>query len=236
MGSTRLPGKVLKHIAGRPMMSYLIERLRRVRLAQRIVVATTTQDSDVAIVDFCRSEGVDCTRGSESDVLSRYFEAAQLFQAEAVVRVTSDCPLIDPELIDTAIDVFSIPGQGYDYVSNMIEPTWPYGMAVEVFSGPVLAEAHREAVNPAEREHVTPFIYWRPEKYRLRSLTMQPNLSHHRWTVDVVEDFDLISRILENVYADRADFDMNDVLTFLERHPEWAALNAHVQQKPLIRN
>lgn len=230
MGSTRLHGKVLRQIAGRPMLSYQIERLRRVGLAQLIVVATTTGQADDPIVEFCAAEGIECTRGSEHDVLARYWEAASRFDANTIVRVTSDCPLIDPQLIDRAIAMFLGPG-GYDYVSNMLEPSWPYGMAVEVISAKALAEAHEDSRDAAEREHVTPFIYWRPQRYRLGSLTMNPNLSHHRWTVDTPEDFELITRILGALYVRKPDFNMNDVLALLEEHPDWAAINAHVQQK-----
>jgi spore coat polysaccharide biosynthesis protein SpsF len=138
MGSTRLPGKVLKPIAGRPMLFYQIERLRRVKLSQRIVVATTTKDADDAIVQFCAAQGIECTRGSEQDVLSRYCDAARQFNASTVVRVSSDCPLIDPELIDRAIAAFF--GSNHpDYLSNMLEPTWPYGMAVEVMTAAALS-------------------------------------------------------------------------------------------------
>lgn len=230
MGSTRLPGKVLKDIAGRPMLSYQLERLRRVELADRVVLATTTSETDDAIVRFGADEGIEVTRGSEHDVLSRYCEAAARFNATVLVRITSDCPLIDPQLVDHAIAVFRGPAV-YDYVSNMIEPSWPCGMAVEVVSAAALAEAGRESTDAAEREHVTPFIYWRPARYRLGSLTRNPNLSHHRWTVDTLEDFQLVARILETLYPRNPRFDMTDVLSLLDAHPAWATLNAHVQQK-----
>lgn len=229
MTSTRLPGKVLKPIAGRPMLSYQMERLRRVGGAGRIVIATTTNATDDPIAAFCAAEGIACTRGSEHDVLSRYHEAAQRFAAGTVVRVTSDCPLLDPQLVDDAIAAFA--DGSCDYVSNMIEPTWPYGMAVEVFSARTLAEAQAEARDDAEREHVTPFIYWRPGRYRLRSLTRTPDLSHHRWTVDTPEDFELVRRILETLYPARPDFTMADVLALLAEHPDWEAINRHVAQK-----
>jgi spore coat polysaccharide biosynthesis protein SpsF len=233
MTSTRLPGKVLLPILSRPMLSYQLERLRRVSQADRIVIATTTNATDDPIVDFCATEGVDCTRGSEQDVLSRYFEAANRFAADTVVRVTSDCPLIDPQLIDSTISAYREEAGGCDYVSNMIEPSWPYGMAVEVFSARALAEAHAEATEEAEREHVTPFIYWRPGRYRLKSLSMQPDLSQHRWTVDTPEDFELVRRILESLYPRKPCFGMADVLALLAEHPDWAAINRHIKQKTL---
>lgn len=234
MTSTRLPGKVLMPIAGRPLLSYQMERLRRVTQADRIVIATTTNTSDDCIVNFCTAEGIDYTRGSEFDVLSRYFEASTRFKASTIVRVTSDCPLIDPQVINSAIKVYIENADNCDYVSNMIEPSWPYGMAVEVFSLQTLAEAHDEATEDAEREHVTPFIYWRPGRYRIKSLTMQPDLSHHRWTVDTPEDFELVRRILETLYPHNEYFEMADVLALLAEHPNWETINRHVVQKIAI--
>jgi spore coat polysaccharide biosynthesis protein SpsF len=232
MGSTRLPGKVLKLILGRPMLSYQIERLRRVENSQRVVVATTVNSADEPIVRFCDDEGIACTRGSEGDVLSRYYDAAQEFGASGIARITSDCPLIEPELIDHAISLFLGPDRP-DYVSNMLEPSWPYGMAVEVMTKSALAEAHREAWDPAEREHVTPFIYRHPQRYRLESLMMAPKLDHHRWTVDTSEDLELVTRILESLYPSKPKFTMKDILCLLEEHPEWEEINAHVRQKSL---
>lgn len=231
MGSTRLPGKVLMPIAGRPMLSYQVERLRRISRAQRIVVATTLNAADDAIVDFCAAEAIDCTRGSEADVLSRYAQAARRYDASVVVRITADCPLIDPPLVDLAIATFFEDGQPYDYVSNMLEPSWPYGMAVEVVAATALMEADMEASDPAEREHVTPFIYWRPSRYRLKSLTRSPDLSGLRWTVDTPEDFELASRVLAALYPMRPRFEMADVLSLLEAYPDWVNINAHVHQK-----
>ena len=225
MGSSRLPGKVLKDIAGRPMLSYQMERLRRVKRAERIVVATTDQPADDAVERFCQKEKIACVRGSEHDVLARYHLAIERFPADVVVRITADCPLIDPAIVDEAIAAYEP-----DYVSNMLETTYPYGMAVEVFSAQALREAHREAKDPAEREHVTPFIYRRPERYRLKSLTMTPNLSHHRWTVDTPEDFELVSRLLKTL---KPHFTLQDVLAVLDKHPDWCAINAHVEQKAL---
>ncbi len=225
MGSSRLPGKVLKDIAGRPMLAYQMERLRRVKRADRIVVATSDQPADDALERFCQKEKIAYVRGSEDDVLARYYAAIERFPADIVVRITADCPLIDPALVDEAIAAYEP-----DYVSNMLEKTYPLGMAVEVFSAQALREAHREAKDPAEREHVTPFIYRHPERYRLKSLTMAPNLSHHRWTVDTPEDFELVSRLLKTL---KPHFTLQDVLAVLEEHPDWCAINAHVEQKAL---
>jgi spore coat polysaccharide biosynthesis protein SpsF len=230
MTSTRLPGKVLRPIMGRPMLSYQLERVGRARKLDQIVVATTTNAEDDPIVAFCTASGVAVARGSEADVLSRYSAAAQAFDAGIVVRLTSDCPLIDPDLIDLAVGQFKQAKGTCDYLSNMLEPTYPYGMAVEVMSASALRAAAAEADSPAEREHVTPFMYWRPERFRLQSLTMKPDLSHHRWTVDTPEDFELVSRVLEALYPARPEFHQQDVLDLLGRHPDWVKINSHVEQ------
>ena len=233
MTSTRLPGKVLKEVLGKPLLEYQIERLRRVRLADEIVVATTTNATDQPIVNLCRRLGVSCTRGSEEDVLSRYYEAAKSHHADVVVRVTSDCPVIDPTVIDRVIAYFSQHSDEVDYVSNMLLLTYPYGMAVEVFSFKVLEEAYIEARSQPEREHVTPFIYGHPERYQLANIAHAENLSFHRWTVDTKEDFALIEKIIDALYPGKPDFDTGDILELLNKHPDWPLINAHVPQKKL---
>lgn len=230
MTSTRLPGKVLLPLAGEPMLMRLMERLRRVQRADGIVIATTTNVTDDPIAAMCAQQGVPCHRGSELDVLSRYADAARLHAADVVVRITSDCPLIDPALIDQLIAVYE-EGDS-DYVSNMLPPTWPYGMAVEVFSATALAQAHAEATQDAEREHVTPFIYWHPQRYRLRNVASPVALSHHRWTVDTPEDYELVRRLFDHLLPTNPHFTQADVLALLDAHPDWIAINQHVQQKP----
>lgn len=210
------------------MLSYQLERMQRAAKLDRVVIATTTNVADDPIVVLCDAARVDVARGSEADVLLRYAEAAQRFEAGIVVRLTSDCPLIDPDLIDEAVDCFK--GSGCDYLSNMLEPSFPYGMAIEVMTAQALLEAATEATDPPEREHVTPFLYRRPHRYRLQSLTRVPDLSRHRWTVDTAEDFELVSRILKSLYPVCPAFTMQDVLDLLDRYPDWVKINAHVEQ------
>ena len=233
MTSTRLPGKVLKEILGKTLLAYLIERLRRVKLVDEIVIATTINATDDPIVALCNRLGVCVTRGSENDVLARYYEAAILHHADVIVRVTSDCPLIDPVVIDKIIAFYCNHRDEYDYVSNALTQSFPYGMAAEVFPFKALEEAHREAVAEPEREHVSPFIYTRPERYRIGQVVQSENLSHHRWTVDTPEDFDLVERITSALYPDKPTFDTQDILGLLALHPDWVEINAHVQQKKL---
>ncbi|RYD06306.1 hypothetical protein N752_05280 [Desulforamulus aquiferis] len=168
MTSTRLPGKVLKTVLGKALLEYQIERLKMVQLAEQIIIATTINSTDQPIIDLCQRLSVPYYRGSEDDVLARYYEAATLYGADAIVRVTSDCPLIDPTVIDEVIDYYI--SNECDYVSNTMDRTYPRGMDTEVFSYKVLKEAFKNAVELPEREHVTPFIYHRPEKYSLESV------------------------------------------------------------------
>lgn len=233
MTSTRLPGKVLMPIAGRPMLSWQLERMRGAARVDRIVIATTTNATDDPIVAWCEEQGCDVTRGSETDVLSRYAQAAAMYGAGTVVRLTSDCPLIDPALIDEAVDRFG--AAGCDYLSNMLLPSFPYGLAVEVMAAQALAAAQAEARDPQEREHVTPFIYWRPERFRLESLTTSPDLSGHRWTVDTPQDFELVSRILQGMAPRHPGFGWREVLALLAQHPEWGKINAQIEQKAVQR-
>lgn len=232
MGSTRLPGKVLLPLGGQPMLARLVERLHRVRGAHQLLIATTDKQADDAIVHLCDAINVPCFRGSEHDVLARYAGAARSAGADAVVRITSDCPLIDPSLIDRHIASFR--AGAYDYVSNMLPPTWPYGMAVEVFTAAALHQAQAEARDAREREHVTPFIYWRPERFRLHNIDSAVDLSRHRWTVDTPEDYELVSRLFDALHTEHPDFMLDDLLRLIDQNPDWSAINEHIEQKQAV--
>ena len=231
MTSTRLPGKVMKRVLGKPLLEYQLERLQRVKLADEIVIATTTNQTDEPIVELCNSLSVACFRGSEDDVLSRYYGAATAHKADLVVLVTSDCPLIDPQVIDTVIDYCLQNQSHYDYVSNSLERTYPRGMDTEVFSFSTLQQAFGEATAQPDREHVTPFIYRQPARYRLGHVIYSEDCSHHRWTVDTPEDFELIQKIIEAIYPRKPNFTLEDCLSLLKKHPEWYIINSHVSQK-----
>ena len=233
MASTRLPGKVMLPLGGQTMLACLLERLRHVRKADALVVATTVNPLDDVIALWCQAHGVACRRGSEDDVLSRYALAASAPGVDVVVRVTADCPLLDPALVDQAIAAFET--GDCDYLSNMLPPSWPYGMAIEVFSAQALIEANREATLAAEREHVTPFIYWHPKRYRIRNLASPQDLSYHRWTVDTAEDYKLVKLIFENLYPGQPNFSMTDVLSLMDAHPDWLQINQHIEQKQAMQ-
>lgn len=231
MTSTRLPGKVLKEVLGKPLLSYQIERLQRVKSADEIVIATTTNRDDDPIVSLADDLGVAVYRGSENDVLLRYYEAAREHNANAIVRVTSDCPLIDPFVIEKVL-AFYVDSRGkYDYVANTLQRTYPRGMDTEVFSMTVLATAHQQATQKPEREHVTAYIYRNHEQFRLGNVAYSSNESRHRWTVDTAEDFELIKRIIEALYPTNNCFTLEDCLQLLHRNPEWSGLNEDIEQK-----
>ncbi|MBI3544754.1 MAG: glycosyltransferase family protein [Deltaproteobacteria bacterium] len=232
MTSTRLPGKVLKPVCGKPLLEIELERLRRSKRAQEVVVATTGQAADDPVVELCKRLSVPFFRGSEDDVLSRFYETAKKYGLDVIARTTADCPVIDPAVIDLAFETFlEVPGR-YDYVSNTLKRTYPRGLDVEVFSFKALEEAAREAKETVQREHVTPFIHRQPGRYK-QGMVLNPlgDLSHHRWTVDVTEDFDLISRMIEALYPKKPDFSFADMLALLEQHPDWSLLNKNIEQK-----
>lgn len=229
MGSTRLPGKVLLDLSGEPMLVRVVNRCRRATTVDQVIIATTTETRDEAIVDLCDSRGWACFRGSEDDVLDRYFQAARKHHAEVVVRITSDCPLIEPEIIDLTVREFLQDGT-LDYVSNTLPPrTFPRGLDVEVMTFKALERAWQEDGNPAWREHVTPYIYHHPEEFALRTVTNDHDYSHMRWTVDTPEDLAFARRVYDHFGHDR--FSWREVIALLEEHPEWLEINRHIQQK-----
>ena len=230
MGSTRLPGKVLMPVLDRPLLWWVVHRVRQSRYVDEIVIATTTNPRDDAIATLCETENWSVFRGSEDDVLDRYYQAAQTHDADVIIRITSDCPLIDPVVNDCVIASFLSASPAIDYASNILKRTYPQGLDVEAFSMDALARAWRE-VHSSWREHVTPYIYSNPDKFHLLSVQNPVDYSHHRWTVDTPEDLELIRRIFE--HFGHGDFRWQDVLELLDVNPDWVAINAHIEQKKL---
>jgi len=217
-------------LAGETVLGRVVNRLRRCRGTSDILVATTDLPADDAIVAECRKCRVQVARGDQDDVLDRYYRAAQLTKAEIVVRITSDCPLIDPAITDKTIAAFVEARP--DYTSNALERTYPRGLDTEVFSFDALARAWREARKPYEREHVTPYIYEHPELFKIVSVKGEQDYSQHRWTVDTAEDLEFVRAIYTRI-GNRPDFSWCDVLNLLEREPELVELNRHVMQKAM---
>ncbi len=230
MGSSRLPGKVLQDLEGETVLARVLNRLRRARLINELLVATTNCAADDEIVQECRRCSVSVCRGDQDDVLDRYFRAAQLAKAEIVVRITSDCPLIDPEITDQTIAAFVEARP--DYASNIIVRTYPRGLDTEVMSFAALGRAWQEARKPYEREHVTPYIYGHPAQFSLLSMTGDADHSSYRWTVDTPEDLEFVRAIYARL-KDNTRFLWRDVLDLLDREPWLKELNRFVEQKSL---
>jgi spore coat polysaccharide biosynthesis protein SpsF len=228
MGSTRLPGKVLMDLGGKTVLARVVDRLRRATRVKEIVVATTDSAADEAIVQECHQIEVLTFRGSEFDVLDRYHEAARVFAARAVVRITSDCPVIDPELVDETVRMFH--DQRADYASNSLMPSYPRGLDTEVFTTIALERAWRESREPYQREHVTPYFYEHPELFNLISLRSRMDYSRYRWTLDTAADLTLLRKIYAR-FGSQNDFDWRQAVRLMEREPELAELNSHVVQQ-----
>lgn len=236
MGGTRLPGKVLRPLRGRSVLAHVVTRVRTARRLDGVTVATTDAPADEAVADECRRLDVACFRGSEQDVLARYHGAALGSRAEAVVRVTADCPLFDPWLLDGMLAVFheaNQPAITVDYLSNTLARTYPRGLDAEIFTFAALERAHREAKQPYEREHVTPYLYEHPELFRLRSLEGPTDLAHLRWTLDTPEDWQFLEAVYAALARGHGLFTTDAVLKLLKERPELTKLNAHVEQKKL---
>lgn len=223
VSSTRLPGKVLKTLQGKPMISHQIDRILKSKKIDKLIIATSTDKSDDSLETIAKNINVDCFRGSLNNVLTRFYDAAFQYQPGHIVRLTGDCPLTDPKIIDQTIS-FYLAGD-YDYVSNSVEATFPDGLDVEIFSFQTLQEAFTEAKFPSQREHVTPFINSQPDRYQLGCFKQSTDLSHLRWTVDEPEDFEFVKEIYRSLFPKNPDFGMHDVLNLIEQNPELPSIN-----------
>ena len=229
--STRLPGKVLMPILGQPMLVRIVQRLKLARTLDDIVVATTDSSPDDAVVDAMNYMGAHTFRGSETDVLDRVVKAAQSADADIIVEVTGDCPLIDPGLLDKVVADFLVGGA--DFVSNILPHTTPRGTDVRVFRTSQLAEINRTSTDPADHEHVSLHFWEHLDRYACRNVEMDlPDVvSEIRLTVDSAEDLELVRAIYEGLYEKNPTFNLVDVLDFLNSRPELLELNRHIEQK-----
>ena len=260
MAASRLPGKVLLEIEGRPMLGWVVERTRLAHTIDQVVVATTDNPADDPVEAYCNEQGYSCYRGSQYDVLDRYYQAARLFEAGIIVRITADCPLIDPGVIDdTVVAFFGFPSSvsgppsavsershaaaaldqpssvgPYDFAANRLPPPWkrtfPIGLDTEVCSFTALTTAWREAQEPYQREHVMPFFYDQPERFRILHFTHDPDYGELRWTVDTAADLEVVQQIASR-FPGRIDFTWLEVLDLVQREPELGKINAAVQAK-----
>lgn len=237
MGSTRLPGKVMRKLCGKTVLGHVIARVMACRLVDEVVVATTTLERDDIVSEESLKHGARVFRGSEADVLARYHGAAKESGADIVVRVTSDCPLYDPALLDRMMEQYLSArkeGKGVDYFCNFLVRSFPRGLETEIFTFEALEQAAREAVAPYEREHVTTYFYQHPELFSLAGIENETDLSFHRWTLDTLDDWELISAVYQRLGTETNDiFATHAVVDLLEKNPELIELNSHVEQKNL---
>ncbi|MDP4173096.1 MAG: glycosyltransferase family protein [Bacteroidota bacterium] len=226
--STRLPKKVLMPLAGKTALSRLVERVMASKLSGEIVVATTTESNDNPIRELCLLENFNCFSGHPIDLLDRHYKAASKFKADIVVKIPSDCPLIDPDIIDSVLEFYMHNYSDFDYVSNLHPATFPDGNDVEVMSISTLRTAWKEAKKNFEREHATPFIWENRQRFRIGNITWDKGLDFsmtHRFTLDYIEDYQFISKVYDELYENNPLFGLNEILELLERKPEIALIN-----------
>ena len=230
-GSSRLPGKVLKDLAGHPMLTHIINRLKTCRTIDGLVIATTTHNRDLPIVELANLIGIDCFRGDENDVLGRYIGAAEVSGAEVVVRVTGDCPLIDPVTVDSLVNHFL--SNNFDYAVAGVSSGFPRGLDTELCTFTALLRAHKDSMDEPSREHVTYYLYQHPEIFKIGYLPAPSELRHPDWRlcVDEKDDFHLISTIYNRLYKPGEIIDFSRVVDLLINEPELLNINTHVKQK-----
>lgn len=231
MNSSRLPGKVLSPICGKPALELMIERLKTVKYLDDIIIATTNNKLDDPIERLAIKLQVHCFRGSENNVLARVLGATRAHSTDIIVQTTGDCPLIDPNIVSKVIEIYL--KENVDYCSNIIERTYPIGMDVQVFSKPVLESVERQTNNPEDLEHVSCFIYKNPQIFNLKNVCAEQKLysPELRLTLDTPEDLELITRVFEALYLDNKIFFLHKILEFLEKNKELKSINKHIKHK-----
>ena len=238
--STRLPGKVLMPLCGRSLLLRMLERLQRAKLAGRIVVVTTTDTSDDSIVDLCDLQGIDVFRGDVNNLLDRHYQAAKVYNAEIVLKIPSDCPLIDPAIVDFVIDYYLQNSGKFDYVSNLHPATYPDGNDVEVMSFKSLEMAWKNATRKLELEHTTPYLWENPDHFSIGNVVWPSGKDYsmsHRWTIDYPEDYQFIKTVYEELYPKNPIFSMGDIIDLVDnKKPEIHQINAHLAGVNWYRN
>jgi spore coat polysaccharide biosynthesis protein SpsF (cytidylyltransferase family) len=226
MGATRLPKKMLKTILGKPLLWHVVQRVKKARSVDQIVLATTTNKEDNQIVKFAKKMKLSYYRGSTEDVLDRFYKAAKKFNSDIIIRITPDDPFKDPHIIDNFTKFFlKTQGLRLDYLSNTIRPTYPEGLDIEIFTFKALEKVWQEAKKPSEREHVTPYIWKNPKKFKIKNLSYKKNLSQLRWTIDYPEDLRFTREIYKRLYYKKKIFLMEDVLKLLTKEPKLTEIN-----------
>lgn len=229
MTSTRLPGKVMLPILGKSLLARMIERLQMINYPATLVVATSENEQDYVIINEAKALGVVWFRGSEQNLLERHYQAAKSLNADFVVKIPSDCPLIDPLAVDRVLDHFFKSGQEFDYVSNLHPATWPDGNDVEIMTMRCLTETYNNATRDFELEHTTPYIWENPDKFIIGNVAWETGKDYsmsHRFTIDYREDYHFIKAVFEQLYPQKNNFSCNDILNLLAERPDVMAVNA----------
>jgi spore coat polysaccharide biosynthesis protein SpsF len=229
MGSTRLPGKVLKTIKGKTLLELYLNRIKPSKLINKIVVATTDLEQDNKIEELVVRLGFECFRGSEKDLLDRYYKCACRYNAAVIVRITPDDPFVDYRVVDRGISIFL--ENDVDFVTNHLTPTYPEGLDVEIYSFSALEKLWYQAKLLSEREHVFPYIQNHPEEFRIINFTQEEDSSHLRWTIDYECDYEMTKVIYDHLYEQKQVFIQEDILQLLQKFPEITKMNAHIQRK-----
>jgi spore coat polysaccharide biosynthesis protein SpsF len=232
-GSKRLPNKIFSKIVGKPLIWHIVDRLKYSKRIQSVVLATTTSTNDDSIQDWCERNNVKIFRGSEDDVLDRYYQAAMANKSNIIVRITADDPFKDPHIIDSVIDLFE--SRSLDFAYNNSPPTFPEGLDTEVFSFDSLKKAALQSVDPFEREHVTQYFYRNPEIFKQANFPFSKDLSYLRWTIDLEPDLIMVKEIYENLYFEGKIFLMEDILNLLEKKPYLKEININVERSSMYK-
>lgn len=226
-GSTRLPLKVLKEIKGKTLIELYVERVIRSKLMDNIIIATTVSDSDDIIENIANKINIDCFRGSENDLVDRYYQCSKRYGVDVIVRLCNDDPFVDYEVIDEAIDLLI--NKKADWVTNHLRPTYPEGLDIDVFSFSLLKEMWENASLKSEREHVFPYVYNNIDRFNVISMEQEKDYSDLRWTLDYEEDFKMVEKVYGYLYNDKRIFLQNDILELLEIHPEIKNINSNIE-------
>lgn len=233
MGSTRFPEKILKNLNDKTVLEHIVKRAQDSE-ADICIVATTSNERDDVVEQFCKKRNIPCFRGSESDVLERFYRCAQDYHLDVIVRITADDPLKDTGIINKAISL--LVNNNYDYVSNTVKPTYPEGIDVEVFTFEALEKAYKEAMLPSEHEHVTPYIWKNKNIFKIYNFENNVDLSDMRWTMDTEDDFEFMKRVYSN-FEGKDNFSMEDVLIFVSENPEVLQINqGHVRNAGYLKS
>ncbi|MBU0677860.1 MAG: glycosyltransferase family protein [Verrucomicrobia bacterium] len=235
LGSSRLPGKVLMELAGAPVIQQVFDRVSMVEGLSKVIVATTVEASDDRLVGYCDKHDIPCFRGSENDVLDRYVQAARWVKADAVMRITADCPYIDPKVSTQVLNLL-LDDDECDYATTGVIPTYPDGLDTDVVRMSVLEQLWENIKDPLFREHVTYYIPTHPDEFRIKRLVSPVDYSHHRWTLDRPEDLEMLTQVAAHL-AEKSQFGyMEEILAVLDEHPEIAAINAHIPYNEALQN